>query len=409
MRKLLAIWLGKILTIVGKTVGKKSSSSPGAYALKICPDLVKGLEKCVSNGIIVTCGTNGKTTTNNLMASALEAKGYKVICNKLGANMLSGIATTVLQEMSIFGKLKADYACLEIDEAYTPIVFDYVKPDVMVITNLFRDQLDRYGEIDITSDIIKRAIKKVPNLKLVLNGDDPLCVQFGREENVKAYYYGISEKVLPQLDDTKEGRFCPVCGEEQKYNYYHYSQLGDFYCPSCGFKRPEIDFEVKNVVSVGLLMHGAGLFGIFAVHLEFLAQLGEFCSVESLVGYLHRYRDVLRSESQREKRAAGAVSYALPQIRVGNIPAVSEVRYLAVCAVGNSAEYVDKRGFTRSVCTDERGGKAFRDIQVERSQREFAVFFRKTSCSYAIVVFHNNYSLISCLLIQIKKQRASGR
>ena len=70
------------------------------------------------------------------MASALEAKGYKVICNKLGANMLSGIATTVLQEMSIFGKLKADYACLEIDEAYTPIVFDYVKPDVMVITNL---------------------------------------------------------------------------------------------------------------------------------------------------------------------------------------------------------------------------------------------------------------------------------
>ena len=117
----------------------------------------------------------------------------------------------------------------------------------MVITNLFRDQLDRYGEIDITSDIIKRAIKKVPNLKLVLNGDDPLCVQFGRGENVKAYYYGISEKVLPQLDDTKEGRFCPVCGEEQKYNYYHYSQLGDFYCPSCGFKRPEIDFEVKNV------------------------------------------------------------------------------------------------------------------------------------------------------------------
>ena len=83
MRKILAIWLGKILTIVGKTVGKKSSSSPGAYALKICPDLVKGLEKCVSNGIIVTCGTNGKTTTNNLMASALEAKGYKNNFKKL--------------------------------------------------------------------------------------------------------------------------------------------------------------------------------------------------------------------------------------------------------------------------------------------------------------------------------------
>lgn len=247
MRKLLAIWLGKLLTVVGKLVGKKSSSSPGAYALKICPDFVRGLNKCVSKGVIVTCGTNGKTTTNNLMATALEAKGYRVLCNRLGANMLSGIATTLLQEMDIFGRLRADYACLEIDEAYTPIVFDYVKPDVMVITNLFRDQLDRYGEIDITSDIIKRAIAKVPNLKLVLNGDDPLCVQFGKEKGVKPYYYGISEKVLPQLDDTKEGRFCPLCGSEQKYAYYHYSQLGDFLCPHCGFERPKIDFEVKNV------------------------------------------------------------------------------------------------------------------------------------------------------------------
>ena len=160
--------------------------------------------------------------------------------------MLSGIATTLLQEMNIFGKLSADYACLEIDEAYTPIVFDYIKPDVMVITNLFRDQLDRYGEIDITSDIIKRAIMKAPDLKLVLNGDDPLCVQFGQNDN-KAYYYGISEQVLPQLDDTKEGRFCPVCGGEQQYKYYHYSQLGDFYCSRCGFKRPEIDFEAIGI------------------------------------------------------------------------------------------------------------------------------------------------------------------
>lgn len=245
MRRLIAIWLGKALTIAGRLMGKKSSSSPGEYALKICPWLVKDLNKCITKGIIVTCGTNGKTTTNNLMCSALEAKGYKVLCNKLGANMLNGIATTYLQAADIFGRVKADYACLEIDEAYTPIVFDYVKPDVMIITNLFRDQLDRYGEIDITSDILKRAIAKAPDLKLVLNGDDPLCVQFGKGH--KAYYYGISEKVLPQLDDTKEGRFCPVCGGEQQYNYYHYSQLGDFYCPHCGFKRPDIDFEVKNV------------------------------------------------------------------------------------------------------------------------------------------------------------------
>ncbi len=248
MRKLLAVWLGKALTIAGKLIGKKSSSSPGEYAMKICPDIVKGLNKHIKKGIIVTCGTNGKTTTNNLLCSALEAKGYKVLCNRLGANMLNGIATTIIQASDIFGRFSADYACLEVDEAYTPIIFDHFKPDVMVITNLFRDQLDRYGEIDITTSIIKRAIAKAPNLKIILNGDDPLCVQFGKEKNVTPYYYGISEKVLPQLDDTKEGRFCPVCGEEQKYRFYHYSQLGDFYCPHCGFKRPKIDFEVKNVV-----------------------------------------------------------------------------------------------------------------------------------------------------------------
>ncbi|MGN1116217.1 MAG: MurT ligase domain-containing protein [Candidatus Ornithomonoglobus sp.] len=247
MRKLLAIWAGKLLSIAGRLAGKKSSASPGAFALKICPELVNDINKIVTKKVIVTCGTNGKTTTNNLMCSALEAKGYKVLCNKLGANMLSGIATTYIQAADIFGRVKADYACLEIDEAYTPIVFKQVKPDIMVITNLFRDQLDRYGEIDITVNIIKRAIAEAGNVKMVLNADDPLCVQFGREPNADAVYYGISEKVLPQVDDTKEGRFCPICGRELEFDYYHYSQLGSFRCPSCGYKRPRPDYDITNV------------------------------------------------------------------------------------------------------------------------------------------------------------------
>ncbi|MGN0162377.1 MAG: MurT ligase domain-containing protein [Candidatus Ornithomonoglobus sp.] len=247
MRKLLAIWAGKLLSVAGRLAGKKSSASPGAFALKICPELVNDINRIVTKKVIVTCGTNGKTTTNNLMCSALEAKGYKVLCNKLGANMLSGIATTYIQAADIFGRVKADYACLEIDEAYTPIVFKQVKPDIMVITNLFRDQLDRYGEIDITVNIIKRAIAEAGNVKMVLNADDPLCVQFGREPNADAVYYGISEKVLPQVDDTKEGRFCPICGRELEFDYYHYSQLGSFRCPSCGYKRPEPDYNITNV------------------------------------------------------------------------------------------------------------------------------------------------------------------
>lgn len=247
MRRLLAIWAGKLLTVAGKLCGKKSSSGPGKIALKIYPELVKGIRKCVKKDIIVTCGTNGKTTTNNLICTALEAKGYRVLCNRIGANMLTGVATAFLQEVNIFGKLSADYACFEVDEAYTPIVFDHITPDVLVVTNLFRDQLDRYGEIELTAGFIKKAIEKAPDIKLVLNGDDPLSAQFGYILEREAKYFGISQKVLDDEDDTREGRFCPVCGAEQKYNFYHYSQLGDYYCTECDFKRPQIDFEATEI------------------------------------------------------------------------------------------------------------------------------------------------------------------
>ena len=247
MRRLLAIWAGKLAAVAGRLIGRKSSASPGELALRICPTLIDDINKIVKNKVIVTCGTNGKTTTNNLMCSALEAKGYKVLCNRLGANMLNGIASAYVQAAGISGRLEADYACLEIDEAYTPLVFKRVKPDIMVITNLFRDQLDRYGEIDITVDIIKRAIGEAGKVKLVLNADDPLCVQFSRVEGADAVFYGISEKVLPQVDDTKEGRFCPICGTELDFEFYHYSQLGAYKCPSCGYGRPEPDYDIRNV------------------------------------------------------------------------------------------------------------------------------------------------------------------
>lgn len=247
MRLILAIVTAKIVAFLSKIKGGKSSSVPGAVALKICPDLIARLSSQVRKGIITVCGTNGKTTTNNLMCSALEGAGYKVVCNKLGANMKNGVATAFALSASIGGKIDADYASIEVDEASTVRVFEYMKPNAMVITNLFRDQLDRYGEIDITINILDKAIEMAGDITLVLNADDPLCAQFGARHKVKTIYYGISEKVLPQTNDTKEGRFCPICGAQQWYDYYHYSQLGNYQCTKCSFKRPTPDVEVKNV------------------------------------------------------------------------------------------------------------------------------------------------------------------
>ena len=245
MRKLLAIWAAKAAAVAGRMMGKKSSSTPGSIALKICPDFIRIVSKNISRGIVVVCGTNGKTTTNNLLNSALLKCGYTTVCNNLGANMISGVANAFALSCSITGKLKADYAVLEIDEASARRVFAHLTPDYMIVTNLFRDQLDRYGELDTTISLIDEAVAMAEGVKLILNGDDPLSAQFGTGR--EAYYYGISEKVLPQVDESKEGQFCVKCGSEQKYNYFHYSQLGDYYCENCGNKRPEIDFDATDI------------------------------------------------------------------------------------------------------------------------------------------------------------------
>ncbi|MBR0415438.1 MAG: DUF1727 domain-containing protein [Clostridia bacterium] len=247
MRVFLAILAAKMTAFLAKIRGGKSSSVPGAVALKICPDLLARLSSQVRKGIVCVCGTNGKTTTNNLLCSALEGAGNKVICNKLGANMLNGVTTAFALAASLGGKIDADYASIEVDEASTIRVFEFMKPQAIVISNLFRDQLDRYGEIDITVDLLHKAIAMAGDVTLVLNADDPLCTQFGYKSDKRVIYYGISQKVLPQTDDTKEGRFCPICGGKQWYNYYHYSQLGDYECTKCDFKRPPVDVEATNV------------------------------------------------------------------------------------------------------------------------------------------------------------------
>lgn len=245
MRKLLAVWAAKLSAVAGRMLGKKSSSTPGTIALKICPDIIRILSQSVNKGIFVTCGTNGKTTTNNLLNTALVKAGYKTVCNNLGANMVSGVATAFALACDLKGNLSADYAVLEIDEAAARRVFEHLTPDYIVVTNLFRDQLDRYGEIDITYSLLDEAIGMAEGVKLVLNGDDPLTSRFGNGRDAK--YYGISEKVLPQNFEAGEGQLCSVCGAEQKYNYIHYSQLGDYYCPNCGNKRNSIDFEATEI------------------------------------------------------------------------------------------------------------------------------------------------------------------
>lgn len=250
IRKIIAICAAKCAEKMSVTVFHRQGVTwAGKIALKICPDILSELSKQIKENIFVVCGTNGKTTTNNMLCAALEAEGKKVVCNHTGSNMLNGVVAAFVLASSWNGKLHADCACIEIDEASTKRVFPFFKPDYMVLTNLFRDQLDRYGEIDITMNILKDVMKSAPEMKVIVNGDDALSAFLAMDTGNPYITYGISEKVVDDKDshEIREGRFCKKCGALLDYSYYHYSQLGIYACTKCDFKRPEIQFDASEV------------------------------------------------------------------------------------------------------------------------------------------------------------------
>ena len=248
-RRSIAIIAARAVGFFCRLAGKQGVTLCGSVALKIDPDILKKLSSQVREKIFVVCGTNGKTTTNMFLCSAIEAEGKKVICNHTGSNMLMGVAAAFVLGAKWNGKLDADYACIEVDEASAVRVFPHFKPDYMVITNMFRDQLDRYGEIDMTIDLLKKAIATDEKLVLVANADDPLVAYLAGSCERKTIFFGISEKVFDNHDsrEIREGRFCKFCGERLSYRFYHYGQMGDYHCPGCGASRPAAAFDAGKI------------------------------------------------------------------------------------------------------------------------------------------------------------------
>ena len=250
LRRMIAIWAAKLAEKASVHIFHRQGVTwAGKIAIKICPNILSELAAQVKGDIFIVCGTNGKTTTNNMLCAALEAEGKKVVCNHTGSNMLNGVVAAFALGAGLNGNLKADCACIEIDEASTRRVFPYFKPDYMVLTNLFRDQLDRYGEIDITMNILKEVMQSAPDMKIIVNGDDALSAFLAMDAGNEYITYGISEKVLDDKNshEIREGRFCKKCGAPLEYKFYHYSQLGDYACTSCDFKRPQIMFNASDI------------------------------------------------------------------------------------------------------------------------------------------------------------------
>ncbi len=255
-RRSLAVITARSVNFISRMMGKQGVTMAGKYALKVYPNLLKDLSSQVREKIIVTCGTNGKTTTNNMMAAFIKSEGKKVIINSTGSNMLAGVVSAFVLSASLGGKIDCDYACIEVDEASARRVFPHFKPDYMVLTNLFRDQLDRYGEIDITMNLLSEALDMAPDCKLIINADDVLAASFAKKSGHEFVGFGI-DKPCSQFrsseNEIREGRFCLFCGSELKYDFYHFSQLGSYACPNCGFKHPLLKYNATDVsLSKGL-------------------------------------------------------------------------------------------------------------------------------------------------------------
>ena len=236
MKLKLAILLCKILRFVGGLIGK-GSSLPGQFALKVCPDVLGRLK--LPQRVIAVTGSNGKTSTVEMIATILKADGKQVVYNKEGSNQIEGVTTLLLSNCNFKGEVKGDVLLLESDERYAKHTFKWFKPTHFVITNLYRDQLTRNGHPEWVYESILPAIH--PATILVLNADDPLVSCFAEEnDGQRVVWFGLEECSISSYEHHgmyDDGQRCPVCRAALTYLYHHYHHIGHYMCPNCGHHR----------------------------------------------------------------------------------------------------------------------------------------------------------------------------
>lgn len=252
MYNLFVILFAKVLNffanILCKILHKDNGNMLGKIVKKLSPDILKSIK--IDCPVIAVTATNGKTTTNNAIRYMLEQNGKKVVSNREGNNMETGIITTLIKSCTLTGKIKADFVTFEVDESYVPIVFKKIPLNTLVVLNFFRDQLDRNGEVESLILKINEFLKTYEG-NLVLNNDDPNVARLGRanENNKNVYYFSVDKYkyATEEQSEAGEGKFCPFDKTRLEYEYYQYSHIGKFKCPKCGYGEENLYTKVENV------------------------------------------------------------------------------------------------------------------------------------------------------------------
>lgn len=244
MKKFLTILITKLLRFAGKLIGR-GSSKPGQVALKLCPDILSRME--LPKYIIAVTGSNGKTSTVEMIAHILTQNGLTVAWNKEGSNQIEGVTTLVLGSATLGGKVKADILLIESDERFARYTFKYIRPTHYVITNLYRDQLTRNGHPEWVYDALADSI--TDGTQLILNADDPLVSAFGqgREDVI---WFG-ADKLSTDTDELvsvyNDGAYCPICKAPMVYSTHHYNHIGHYRCTACGYHRHDTQYTITSV------------------------------------------------------------------------------------------------------------------------------------------------------------------
>ncbi len=246
---------------------------PGLLAERIAPAILHRMTRQLRRGTIIVTGTNGKTTTSRMLGAILRAAGWRTIHNRSGSNLVRGLIATVVQSSNAIGNLRADAALFEVDEATVPAVARQVRPRLLLINNLFRDQLDRYGEIDTVARRWRETLGTLDGRSTVLlNADDPGVAALGRHTSAQVRYYGVADtrQALAALPHAADAIDCPLCDHRLVYSAVLLSHLGHYACPQCGFTRPTPDIVAETVELLGteatrLTVHSPG--GHFTVQI----------------------------------------------------------------------------------------------------------------------------------------------
>ena len=230
-----------------RKLGRGGTDFPGRIALKLCPDLLGRLAKDVT--VVIVTGTNGKTTTSRMIEQAVADAGISYLANRSGANLLSGVTAEFCAASNILsGKCRHPYAIIESDEAAFKAISRYVDAKAIVVTNVFRDQMDRYGELSNTIENIRIGIQNSPNAVVCLNADDSLVSSLAEGIPNEILYYGVDVPVYTErVAEMSDAPYCIRCKHEYEYSYITYGHLGGYKCPHCGYARQTPSVSVTAV------------------------------------------------------------------------------------------------------------------------------------------------------------------